>query len=63
MLGIATTAVKAFGVLGLVRTLLRIPGPAVVEPRCAEPLTETAEMPFVVDGTTARPAQPDMTGA
>ena len=46
---ILTTAVKAVGLLGVVRSVLRIPGPRVVEPERAGPTAETAEMPFVVE--------------
>jgi lipopolysaccharide/colanic/teichoic acid biosynthesis glycosyltransferase len=56
---VLTTAVKGFGLLGLIRALLRIPGAAVVEPDSVGPAAETAEMPFVADGKV----QPDLSGA
>jgi lipopolysaccharide/colanic/teichoic acid biosynthesis glycosyltransferase len=51
---VLTTAVKIFGLVGVVRTLLMIPGPAQVEP---------TEGPFDVGPGLGFISQPDPTGA
>jgi lipopolysaccharide/colanic/teichoic acid biosynthesis glycosyltransferase len=66
---ILATAVKVFGLVGVMRALLGIPGPARVERGCTAPTpatastAETAVIPFVVDPPRAASPQPDPAGA